>query len=111
MKRDVDIDRALERPYTFSWFQRETVPARRTWWDRLWLRHLTTKVWRRHVVVLRVEAVKVDAFGGWPAIFDAFLLPMIPAGAGGAGPWGTQIEEGDGPRIESIHADRGGKPA
>ncbi|KKN05836.1 hypothetical protein LCGC14_1083440 [marine sediment metagenome] len=95
MKDDVDPsvwDRAQKRPYTFSWYQRETVPAPRTWWDRLRFRHPTIYIWTRRCVVFHVAEVDVDAFGGWPAIFDAFLLPMIPGGAGNVGPWGTQLE-------------------
>ncbi len=120
--------RAEKRPYTFSWFERETSPAPRTWRDRLLFRRPTMFTWRRHVVVLHVAEVNVERFGGWQAILDAFLLPMIPAGAGGVNPWGTQIEWDGGPVKKSIpcaeqprdppkcyttHADRGdgGGPA
>jgi hypothetical protein len=53
--------------------------------------------WRRHVVVLHADETSVERFGGWPAIFDSFLLPMIPGGAGGVGPRGTQLEYDGGP--------------
>ena len=120
MMSNVDVDRAL-RPHTFSWFQRETVPARRTWWDWLRLRHPTKTVWKRHVVVLPgVDPINIERFGGWQAILDAFLFPMILIDT--AIIVGAQIEEGDGPTefipcseqprnpprcYTSTHADRG----
>lgn len=119
---NINMQDALDRGYTFSWYQREEVPAPRTWCDRILRRHPTMHVWNRRVVVLHVEKLKVERFGGWPAIFDAFLLPMIPGGADAAVPWGPQIES-DGALPESIpcaeqprnppecytqrHADRG----
>ena len=41
--------RAVERPFTFSWFQRETVAAPRTWWDRLRFRRKVPKPMHAHL--------------------------------------------------------------
>ncbi len=101
------FDRAVKRPYTFSWYQRETAPAPRTWRDRILFRRPTMFTWRRHVVVLHTAKLNVERFGGWLAILDAFLLPMIWAGAGHKLVITTQIEEDGGPQFDSTHADRG----
>lgn len=99
-------DQAVKNPHAFSWFQRETQPAPRTWRDRLLFRHATMFVWVRHCVVIHVTEIQVNAIGGWQEILDTFLLPMIPK-TSEIGPWGTQIESACGPAFESVHADRG----
>ena len=87
-----------KQPFSFSWFQRESAPAPRTWWDRLRFRRPTMFIWTRRVVIFHVAKVQVDAFGGWLAILNTFLLPMIRTSADGFDPWGTQIEyDGNGP--------------
>lgn len=130
MRDEIDSaawDRAAKRPYTFSWYQRETALAPRTWRDRLLGRHPTMIVWMRHCVVFHVAEVNVERFGGWAEVLDTFLWPVIHATKDGP-LWGTQVEQ-DGYQRQSIpcpeqprnpprcytqrHADRGdgGGPA
>ena len=85
-------DRAQKRPYTFSWYQRETVPAPRTWWDRLRFRHPTIYIWTRRCVVFHVAEVDVERFGGWAAVLDTFLWPVVHVIKDGP-LWGTQVEQ------------------
>ncbi len=105
--------------YTFSWFQRGTIPAPRTFWDWLRRRRPTMYVWRRYSTRVETSESQVGVYGGWDHILADFLLPVVRA-LHGTPIWGPQIEREPEPgeyiwtttnllsfSPSTVHADRG----
>lgn len=65
--------------YQVSWLRRRREPVRLSWWRRVLGQERMRLIWWRHQCTVTLTDRQLEALGGWDAVSEALIVPLIHA--------------------------------